>query len=256
MRVPLPRAFLGAPLTHRGYHDLRAGRVENSLSAFSAAIAAGYGIECDIQLSADGVPVVFHDDDLDRVAEAQGPVIAQTAAELGRIGLKGSTDTIPSFAEMLALVRGRAALLIELKDQSGDMSETDARLETAVVRALEGYDGPVALMSFNPHTIAHLARLAPHLCRGIVTCSWKPEECAPVTPADCDRLRAIPDYDRTSSSFISHEVADLTRTRVAELKRQGAKVLCWTVRSPAVEAEARRVADNVTFEGYPAALPA
>ena len=254
MRVPVPRAFLGAPLTHRGLHDLTAGRAENSLQAFAAAIAAGYGIECDIQLSADGVPMVFHDDDLDRVAVEPGPLIARSAAELGRIRLKGSSDTIPTLAEVLRLAAGRCALLAELKDQTGHMGETDARLETAVAAALELYRGPVALMCYNPHAVANLARLAPRLPRGLVTCAWRPEENPALTPATCDHLRLIPDYDRTQSSFISHEVADLPRPRVAALKRQGADVLCWTVRSPSQEAEARKIAQNITFEGYPAAI--
>jgi glycerophosphoryl diester phosphodiesterase len=255
-RVPLPDSFLRLPITHRGYHDLSRGIVENSLSAFTAAIDAGYGIELDIQLSSDGEAVVFHDDTLDRVAEATGLVIARTARELGAIRLKHSTDTIPTFAETLALVRGRAPLLVELKDQSGDMSSTDGRLEAATVAALKGYQGPVALMSFNPHTVARLAEIAPNLPRGIVTCSWGEEDEALVGHAKCARLRAIPDYDPTQSSFISHELADLNRPRVAELKAQGATLLTWTVRSPADEARARRIVDNITFEGYPAPLPA
>jgi glycerophosphoryl diester phosphodiesterase len=255
-RVPLPDSFLRLPLCHRGYHDLSRGIVENSLSAFSAAIDAGYGIELDIQLSADGQAVVFHDDTLDRVAEATGLVIDRTAVELGAIRLKHSRDTIPTFAETLALVAGRAPLLVELKDQSGTMSSTDGQLEAATVAALQGYQGPVALMSFNPHTVARLAEIAPHLCRGIVTCSWGEEDAALVGNAVCDRLRDIPDYDRTQSSFISHEAADLPRPRVAELKAKGAAILCWTIRSPEAEAIARQVADNVTFEGYAARLPA
>lgn len=255
-RVPLPESFLRLPLCHRGYHDLSRGIVENSLSAFSAAINAGYGIELDIQLSADGQAVVFHDDTLDRVAEATGPVIERTAAELGTIRLKHSEDRIPTFAETLALVAGRAPLLVELKDQSGTMSSTDGRLEAATVAALQGYQGPVALMSFNPHTVARLAELAPHLCRGIVTCSWGEEDAALVGNATCDRLRPIPDYDRTRSTFISHELADLDRQRVAELKAGGAAILTWTVRSPAEEQFARQIVHNITFEGYPASLPA
>ena len=254
MRVPLPEAFLTTPLAHRGYHDLKAGRAENSLQAFAAAIAAGYGIECDIQLSADGVPMVFHDDDLDRVAAEPGPLIARSAADLGRIRLKDSSDTIPTFAAVLRLVAGRCALLVELKDQTGHMGETDARLETAVAAALELYRGPVALMCFNPHTVANLARLAPRLPRGLVTCAWRPEENPALTPATCDHLRRIPDYDRTQSSFISHEAADLSRPRVAALKRQGATVVCWTITSQQAEAEARKIAQNITFEGYPAAM--
>jgi glycerophosphoryl diester phosphodiesterase len=255
-RVPLPDSFLRLPLCHRGYHDLSRGIVENSLSAFTAAINAGYGIELDIQLSADGDAVVFHDDSLDRVAEATGQVIDRTAAELGMIRLKHSRDTIPTFAETLALVAGRAPLLVELKDQSGTMASTDGQLEAATVAALHGYEGPVALMSFNPHTVARLAEIAPHLPRGIVTCSWGEEDATLVGNATCDHLRTIPDYDRTQSSFISHELADLERPRVADLKAEGAAILTWTVRSPADEQFARRIVHNITFEGYPAPLPA
>jgi glycerophosphoryl diester phosphodiesterase len=255
-RVPLPESFFRLPLTHRGYHDLSRGIVENSISAFSAAINAGYGIELDIQLSADGQAVVFHDDTLDRVAEGTGLVIDRTSAELRTIRLKHSHDTIPTFAETLALVAGRAPLLVELKDQSGTMSSTDSRLEAATAAALHGYQGPVALMSFNPHTVACLAELAPQQCRGIVTCSWGEDDAALLGREVCDRLRAIPDYDRTQSSFISHELADLERPRVADLKASGAAILTWTVRSPADERFARRIVHNITFEGYPAPLPA
>jgi glycerophosphoryl diester phosphodiesterase len=254
--VPLPASFLRLPLCHRGYHDQSRGSVENSPSAFAAAIAAGYGIELDIQLSADGQAVVFHDDTLDRVADASGPVIDRSAADLGRIRLRHSQDRIPRFAETLAQVAGRAPLLVELKDQSGTMSTTDGRLEAATVEALRGYRGPVALMSFNPHTVARLAEIAPDLPRGLVTCSWGEDDIRLVGSAVCDHLRRIPDYDRTQSSFISHELADLDRPRVAELKARGAAILTWTVRSPQDETAARRIVHNITFEGYPAPLPA
>lgn len=255
MRVALPEPFLRLPLCHRGYHDAQKGVIENSPSAFAAAIAAGYGIELDIQLSADGQAVVFHDETLDRVAEAQGPVLARSAAELGRIRLKGSADTIPTFAETLALVAGRAPLLVELKDQSGTMTGTDGALDRATVAALKGYQGPVALMSFNPDTVACLAALAPDLPRGLTTCSWEnPEDIAMVGPARAADLRAIPDYLRTGSSFISHDLADLDRPRVAELKAAGAHILSWTIRSPSDEARARKIVHNITFEGYPAPI--
>jgi len=111
-------------------------------------------------------------------------------------------------------------------------------------------------MSFNPHAIAHMARLAPAIPRGLTTSAYVPAEWAPLAPATCDHLRLIPDYDRTLSSFISHEAADLSRPRVAALKAQGAAILCWTIRSPKAEAEARKVAQNITFESYPAQFPA
>ena len=255
-RVPLPDSFLRLPITHRALHDRAAGRIENSPLAIKAAVAAGYGIEVDLQLSKDGVPMVFHDENLDRLTDQSGPVNARTAAELGNIRLTGSTDTIPTLAEVLTLINGKVPLLIEIKDQSLVMGPTDGLLEAATAEVLKGYTGDVALMSFNPASVAHMAKLAPHLPRGITTSAYDPDDWAPMSAEMCAHFRAIPDYDATLSSFISHEAPDLARPRVAELKAQGAKVLCWTIRSAQAEAEARRVADNVTFEGYAAALPA
>jgi glycerophosphoryl diester phosphodiesterase len=200
--------------------------------------------------------MVFHDEDLDRLTDMTGPVSARTAEELGRIRLMGSTDCIPTLLEVLAMIGGKVPLLIEIKDQTLTMSETDGRLEAATAAALKDYPGPVAVMSFNPHSVARMARLAPHLPRGITTSAYDPEDWAPLAPAICDRLRGIPDYDASGASFISHEGGDLSRPRVAELKAGGAAILCWTIRSPEAEAKARRVADNVTFEGYAARLPA
>lgn len=256
MRAPLPAAFLATPIAHRAYHDLTAGRPENSRAAIRAAIAAGYGIEIDLQLSRDGVAMVFHDETLERLTPREGWLCDLTAADLSVIPLTGGDEGIPTLAEVLDLVAGRVPLLIELKDQTLRMAETDARLETATAAALAGYKGPVAVMSFNPHCIAHMARLAPGLPRGLTTSAYDPTDWAPLPPDTCDRLRPIPDYDRVGACFISHEAADLTRPRVADLAAQGAVILCWTIRSAQAEAEARRIAQNVTFEGYPAALPA
>ena len=255
MRVALPPAFITTPLAHRGYHDRSAGRIENSTSAIKAAVAAGYGIEIDLQLSSDGQAMVFHDETLDRLTGETGDVNARTAADLASVRLKDSQDTIPTLPEILTLIAGRVPLLIEIKDQFLRLTETDGHLETATARVLQGYRGPVAVMSFNPHCIAHMARLAPAVPRGLTTCAYDPADWSPAAPALCDRLRGIPDYDATGSSFISHEAADLARPRVADLRAQGATVLCWTIRSPAAEATARKIAQNITFEGYPAPHP-
>lgn len=255
-RVPLPDSFLRLPLAHRGLHNHDRGVIENSVSAFRAAIEAGYGIELDVQRSADDVPFVFHDDDMHRLTDATGEFRDHIAADLGRTVLRGSTDTIPTLKEVLTLVAGRVPLLVEIKENWNTMKDTDGILEKAIAEALAGYAGPVAVMAFNPHCIAHMARLAPDVPRGLTTEAYDPDLNAPIPAEVCDYLREIPDYDRTLSSFISHQASDLARPRVAELKAQGAKVLCWTIRSAADEARARRIADNVTFEGYLAALPA
>ncbi len=256
MRVPLPPAFLKAPIAHRALHDVTRGRPENSRAAVVAAIAAGYGIEIDLQLSRDGVPMVFHDETLERLTPRDGWLCDLTAAQLAEIPLKGGDETIPTLADILTLVAGRVPLLIELKDQTLRMAETDGRLEQATAAALAAYHGPVAVMSFNPHMIARMATLAPQIPRGLTTSAYDPADWAPLAPEICDRLRPIPDYDRTLSSFISHEHTDLARPRVADLSAQGAAILCWTIKSPQAEAAARRIAQNVTFEQYPAALTA
>lgn len=249
-------AFLDVPIAHRALHDVRDGRPENSHEAIVAAIHAGFGIEIDLQLSKDGEAMVFHDYDLARLTDEKGPIRQRTAAELSSIPLKGGVKGIPTLDSVLETVAGKVPLLIELKDQDGQLGTNIGPLEDATVRALKGYSGPVALMSFNPNSIRYLAEICPGIPRGLVTSAYDPEKWAPVAPRVCDRLREIPDYERAQACFISHEVADLTRERVAQLKSQGAHVLCWTVTSPEAEAEARKVAENITFEQYLPQLPA
>lgn len=255
MNSRLPAAFMAAPIAHRGYHDISANCPENSLGAFRRAVDAGYGIELDVQLSADGEAMVFHDDFLSRLTAEDGAIAERTAAELGKIALKhGDSDTIPTLAEVLTLVAGRVPLLIELKANLDTMLPTEGGLEQAVAKALIGYHGPVAVMAFNPHCVAEMARLAPHIPRGITTESYDFAANPQIAQETCIRLRGIPDYDVTGSCFISHQASDLGRPRVAELKAQGAVILCWTIRSQAQEYRARQVAHNITFEGYKAAI--
>lgn len=248
----LPGSFLSRPIAHRAYHDKDQGRPENSPAAIRATVAAGYGIEIDLQLSADGVPMVFHDYALDRLTEAKGPIALRSAAELGATRLRHGSEGIPTLAEVLGIVAGQVPLLIEIKDQDGDMGPNIGPLEAATAKALKGYDGPLAVMSFNPHSMQAMARLAPDIPRGLTTSSYEAPDWPTLSADTCGRLRDIPDFDAVGASFISHEADDLDRPRVASLKAAGVPILCWTIRSPQAEAEARKIAVNVTFEGYPA----
>ncbi len=252
--MSLPDAFLTTPITHRALHGT--GIPENSLAAVRAAVAAGYGIEVDIQPSADGVAMVFHDDTLDRLTGETGPVATRTADELGRIALTGGYEGIPTLSEVLETVGGQVPVLIEIKDQDGAMGTDVGPLERAVADALKGYTGPVAVMSFNPHAVAAMAELAPDVPRGLTTCAWDSDEAAALPEARRAHLAAIADFDRVGASFISHDRRDLANPSVAALKARGVPVLCWTVRSLAEESQAREIADNVTFEGYGALFPA
>jgi len=252
----LPERLRRLPVAHRAFHSRESRRPENSRAAIRAAMSAGYAIEIDLQLSADGHAMVFHDDDLDRLTDTAGPVRARTAAQLRAIPLKDADEGIPDFAEVLALVQGRVPLLVEIKDQDGAVGPGVGVLEAAAARLLASYAGDVAVMSFNPHSMAEMARLVPRVPRGLTTWEWTAAEWPPLNEAACSNLREIPDYDRVGASFLSHHWKDLGRARVAELAARGADVLCWTIRSPEAETEARRIACNITFEGYAAPLPA
>ncbi len=251
--TPLPPGFLRHPVAHRGLHG--PGVPENSLAAVRAAVAAGYGIEIDVQPSADGQAMVFHDATLDRMTEAQGPVRDRTAADLGRLTLRESDEPIPTLAQVLAAVDGQVPLVIEIKDQDGALGPDVGALEHSVAHALDGYTGPVAVMSFNPHSVAAMRDAAPDVPRGLTTCAFRAEDWDGVPP---DRLRALARLeavDPTGAAFVSHDARDLAAPRIAELKRAGLPILCWTIRSPEQAAQALTVADAITFEGFRPDLP-
>ena len=133
------------PIAHRGYHDLNRAVWENTLSAFARAVEAGFAIECDLQYAADAIPVVFHDDGLKRLCGIEGDVRQRTAAELGLLTIGGTADKVPTLRQLLDLVKGRVPLVLELKGRKGD----DDGFAMAVLDAIEGYEGPIALMSFD-----------------------------------------------------------------------------------------------------------
>ena len=247
----LSDAFLQHPIAHRGLHDQSEHRAENSRAGMAAAIDYGYGVEIDLQLSGDGQAMVFHDYELDRITDESGFANLKTAHPLGNIELHNSGgETIPSLVEILALIDGQVPVLIELKDQDGQMGPRVGRLEHSTAQALLGYPGRVAVMSFNPHSMLQMASLAPNIPRGLTSGGYTVQDW-PYLPEDtCNLLRGIPDYDATKSCFISHSAEDLNSARVADLKARGANVLCWTINSKKAEAKARKIADNVTFEGY------
>ena len=246
----LDPAFLQAPIAHRGLHDRASGIVENSRAAFQAAIDNGYGIELDVQGAVDATPLVFHDDHLFRLTGQKGAVQSRPADDLVTIRLSGSDETIPTLDEVLTLVAGQVPLLIEIKDQDGGLGPDVGQLQDHVCDALRNYTGPVALMSFNPHTMARVRAYAPQLLRGLVTDPFFAADWPDASAERLAQLAGIPDADLLEVDFISHNRKDLAAPPVARLKSAGVSILTWTVRSETEEAEARVVADNITFEGY------
>ena len=250
--TPLPSTFLTAPIAHRALHDANAGRPENSPAAIRAAVEAGYAIEIDLQLSRDGQAMVFHDYQLDRLTGEKGAVRMRDSADLQEIALTNSlaNETIPTLTEVLHLVAGKVPLLIEIKDQDGALGPQTGTLEKATAEVLASYKGPVAVMSFNPHAIAAFALHAPDTPRGLVTGAFARENWQLIPEKRLAELRPIPDFDRVGASFISHRSSDRHSPHVARIKATGANVLCWTICSADEETEARKIAQNITFEGY------
>ena len=226
--MSLPVAFMGAPIAHRGLWR-SGGAPENSLAAFEAACVAGFGIELDVRLSADGEAMVFHDDTLERLTASAGLVEEQTADELQALRLLGSCETIPTLEEVLALIDGRAPLLVELKTPPGQ----EGLLERRVAEVLSDYAGPVAVLSFNVDALAWLAAHAPALRRGL-------------NAAKADQLAGA---ERAQADFLSVQL-DLAGHDVVQGWRRMGEALAWTCRSPADLARVRPLVENLIFEGF------
>lgn len=229
-------AFLSAqPFAHRGLHG--AGIPENSRAAFRAAIAAGHGIECDIQPARDGTPFVFHDDDLDRLTDDHGPVAARTPAQLSAIPLRGGDEGIPRLDEVLALVDGRVPLLIEIKAPDRHV----APLCQSVRHALGGYRGAVAVMSFNPLVARWFHDHAQRIVRGLVVTEEGRKGLRGALTRRLSLARARPD-------FLAYDIRDLPSRFAGRARAKGLPVLTWTVRSDAQRATAAASADQIIYE--------
>lgn len=228
-------AALGAlPFAHRGLHG--AGRIENSRAAFAAAIARGHGIELDVQASRDGRAMVFHDHTLERLTGAQGRVADRDAAELARIELAGSNETIPTLAEILDRIGGRVPLLMEVKAKTRDV----AALCAAVAADLADYQGAAGVMSFNPEVGRWFADHAAATIRGLVVTHEGKGWHGPI-----ERWLAL---RRAAPHFLAVDVRNLPTRFAARARTRGMPVFTWTCRTPEQRVLATRYADQPIYE--------
>jgi glycerophosphoryl diester phosphodiesterase len=240
--------LIARPVAHRGLHDAGAGVIENTPSAFAAAVAANYAIECDLQISSDGEAMVHHDDALGRLTEGAGRLDQTTSAELKRVAFKSTADRMITVGELCDLVAGRATLVIELKSSSTG----DRRVAARAAAVLSAYAGPAAVMSFDPGLMAEMRSRAPRLPRGIVAERWTAE-------SEHDdlltRIRRAFAYSREAlqarPNFIAYSVQDLPATPpLAARNLGGLPLLTWTVRNAEDRERAARFADQMIFEGF------
>jgi glycerophosphoryl diester phosphodiesterase len=241
------------PIAHRGLHDsakgiAAQGIIENTASAFAAAIAGGYGIETDVQISADGEAMVHHDDALGRLTDGADALRDLSTAVLRQTPFRATADRMMTLGELLDLVDGRVTLLIEVKSRF----DGDLRLAARTAAVLEGYRGPAAVMSFDPPPIIALRRLAPRLVRGIVAeRRYEPPEWAFLPPAQRLALPFLLHGWRSRPAFVAYRVDDLaTLPPRAARGVFGLPLLTWTVRTERQRALAARLADQAIFEGF------
>lgn len=249
----LDTAFL-RPIAHRGLHSAAKGIVENTGPAFEAAIAKGYGIECDLRPASGGLPIVFHDVMMDRLTTETGPVAALGPGDLAAVRHRGDAGApILSFHALIELVRGRVPLLVEIKSEWGP---PDLAFLGEIARLARSYPGPIGLMSFDPAVMAALKELAPGVPRGIVSGSylypdgrrWWADK---IDAGRSRQLAALLCSGPAEPSFFAYQVKALP-TPETELQRRvmGLPLLTWTVSTPEERAIAAAWADAPIFEGF------
>ncbi|UHS56604.1 glycerophosphodiester phosphodiesterase family protein [Agrobacterium vaccinii] len=225
------------PVAHRGYHDQNKTVWENTMTAFSRAIEAGYAIECDLQLASDSVPVVFHDDEMTRLTGIKGDVRERTSVELGLLSVGQTKDRVPTLKQLLKLCAGKVPLVLELKGRQG--AGVDDGFAEAVLEVLEGYEGHVALMSFDHHLLKDLKTAGSPWPLGLTAEGSKPED-----------FFKHDEAMQIGLDFISYAWAHLPNSFIEAQRKLGLRVITWTVMDENARATTYKYADQMTFEGF------
>lgn len=246
--MPALHWLTARPIAHRGLHDASAGVIENTPSAFNAAVAANYAIETDVQITADGEAMVHHDFALGRLTLGSRRLAAMTAAGLKDVPFIATAERMITLSELCELVGGRVALLVEIKSRF----DGDRRLTQRVADVLANYAGPIAVQSFDPEVLVALREIAPDLTRGIVAeRHYVDSEWRTLTGSQKRSFAFLFHGLRTRPHFVAYHVNDLPSPGPFVAKHLfGRPLLAWTVRSAEDRSRAQRVADQMIFEGF------
>ncbi len=240
-------AMEGAVFAHRGYHDNASPAPENSLLSFQYAIDNGYGIELDVQLSSDGVPMVFHDADLERVCGVEGKVWEYSCAQLQQMKLLDSEQTIPTMAQALALIDGQVPLLVEYK-----MDKVDTNVCAATQVLLDSYDGAYMIQSFHPLAVLWYEANAPQVARGYLSKDFMKEK------EEAGKKPSILDFALShmllnfvmKPDFVSYQYSDADHFALRFAQLIGGKSACWTLRDPAHYEQVKGQFDYYIFDSF------
>ena len=222
------------PIAHRGLWG--GDIIENSLTAYKAAAEKGYPIEIDLFFTKDGEIVCFHDDTLSRMTGENGKITEKSLAELKALSLKGTSEKIPTLAEVLDICRGKVPLLIEIKDQPDDSIVDKA------VNILKDYDGEFAVQSFNPFYIKRVKKLAPEFVCGILGTHEK--ERGRITNYV---LKHLSFNFMIKPDFISYHKEGL---KFVKRKAKKTPVIAWTVTDEKERQSLPPFVKNIIFENF------
>lgn len=237
--------LLDPAFAHRGLWSY-GGPPENSDAAFQAACRAGYGIELDVQISADGEAMVFHDLLLERMCGVEGRLSDHTAADLTKMRLADTDETIPTLAEVLTLIGHRAMVLIEVKTGAGEVGA----LEKRVSEVLLDHNGPTAVIGFNPYSHAWFAQHHPQILRGLNSYAHNDAGAQKLAPEQRRAFAALEHVELAKPDFLALGLDMLPSARADVLRAKGMPVVAWTARSPADWDRVKAHCDNVIFEGF------
>ena len=212
---------------HRGLHNQTLGIIENSKSAFQAAIDAKVGIELDVQMSVERTPMVFHDEILSRLAGRDGRLAFMKAQELTQIPYTGSQDKIMTLADCLELVNGQVPLLIEVKSHWHGKPQ----MENELAKILDTYSGPYGVMSFDPDVIERLQKTGVKGPFGLVTGRCPPKDWQGLS--EQQRSAGHVQFKKARNlniDFIAHQVSDLANPVLTSLvKDLEVGLFSWTI---------------------------
>jgi glycerophosphoryl diester phosphodiesterase len=251
--VNAPAWLIERPIAHRGLHDNAKAVIENTVAAAQAAIAGGFAIEFDVQMSMDGETIVFHDETLDRLTDASGPLSAMRAADIAKVRINGAGEAPPTLAAFLEAVAGRTPLICELKSRF----DGDWRIADRVAALAAAYDGPLAFKSFDHDLVAYMRLLRPRTRNGAPCPIGILAQAAYDDPSwsflSAEQRRDWTDFDHfdlARPDFLSWNVDDLPH-KIPFLMKEltGAPVMAWTVRTAGQRQAARKWADQIVFDG-------
>ncbi|MDR3364835.1 MAG: glycerophosphodiester phosphodiesterase [Clostridiales Family XIII bacterium] len=231
--------ILSRPIAHRGLHD--SVIPENSMPAFEAAMAAGYSVEIDVQLTKDKIPVVFHDDNVKRVTGVNKRLTRMKFADLRKLRLKGSEYGIPTFEEFLTAVAGRVPILVELKKNKGSRG-----LERIVIERLQRYGGEFAIQSFHPIAIRKVRKIDPAVYCGLLSSKFSDMKIMFLKKAAVKNARL---FFMAKPDFISFEIKSFPNDRIAGFREElKMPILGWTIKTKEDIERAYKYCDGIIFE--------